>query len=219
MADEVARRDDTGIPTLLGVGETSGEVRRVLATETGKVKIDATLTLSAPTAAVTVHGSPDGGATRPIIKTDFGGNLQVGGDVAHDNVDSGNPVKMGGRAAVGQVPPAVSANGDRTDIRATVLGALNVAASTPGADAVVMGGRDSGGVQKFQIVTDPPGNVRLRLLSVSIWNKQSAPPGPRFVRVYMGSSGDAASFTNTAFVTSLFDQESRKSHGLMEPDP
>lgn len=45
----------------------------------------------------------------------------TGGGVAHDGADSGNPIKMGGRAVNADIT-AVSANNDRTDFVATLTG-------------------------------------------------------------------------------------------------
>lgn len=47
-------------------------------------------------------------------QTDGTQKTQAAGDVAHDAVDSGSPVKIGGKATT-SVPTAVSATGDRTD--------------------------------------------------------------------------------------------------------
>ena len=49
------------------------------------------------------------GATAPVS-----GSVPTSGDVAHDAADSGNPVKMGGKAYTG-TPGAVSADGDRVN--------------------------------------------------------------------------------------------------------
>lgn len=75
---------------------------------------------------VLVYGSSDGGTTRQAVHTDTAGDLQVdiltmpsqaaAGDVAHDAGDSGNPVKIGGKAAADAVtPPAAVATADRVN--------------------------------------------------------------------------------------------------------
>jgi hypothetical protein len=53
-------------------------------------------------------------------------NVPIQGDVAHDAVDSGNPVKIGGYAT--DTEPAVVANADRTNAVFTRFGALVIAA-------------------------------------------------------------------------------------------
>jgi len=207
MADEVARRDDTGIPTLLGVGETSGEIRRILSTELGELKTAATVSLSAATSDLTIHGSPDGGITRPIVKTDAVGNAQAAGDVAHDDPDSGYPVKVGGTVAQDQVPPAVSANGDRTQVYATDIGALNVAPSVPGASETKIAGATAIGGTPAQIIASPGPSVRLRLLSISIWNKGTS---PSFVQFYFDLPGNMGGFGDISYLASVFDRKPRR---------
>lgn len=51
--------------------------------------------------------------TQPVSGTVTASN--AAGDVAHDAVDSGNPVKFGGKAATTTAPAAVSASGDRVN--------------------------------------------------------------------------------------------------------
>src|SRR5688572_27256350 len=61
----------------------------------------------------------------------IGGN-QLGGEVAHDAVDAGNPVKIGGKAATA-VPAAVS-NADRVDAYFDANGRQVVRAHDPADD-------------------------------------------------------------------------------------
>jgi hypothetical protein len=56
---------------------------------------------------------------------DENGSSAAAGDVAHDAVDSGNPVKMGARARSSQI--AATANDDRTDLIANLYGELGIA--------------------------------------------------------------------------------------------
>lgn len=58
---------------------------------------------------------------------------QIQGNVAHDAVDSGNPVKIGARAS--NVGPTAVAAGDRTDVLANVSGMLAISAYDGGQDA------------------------------------------------------------------------------------
>lgn len=53
----------------------------------------------------------------------------VAGDVAHDGADSGNPVKVGGKAR--QTNPTAVADGDRTDLSTDDLGRLLVCIGQP----------------------------------------------------------------------------------------
>ncbi len=85
-------------------------------------------------AASVNNGTSDAGTLRVTIASDSTGtvivtqataanlNAQVVGNVAHDGVDAGNPVKIGAKAvAFGANPTAVAA-ADRTDVYATVAG-------------------------------------------------------------------------------------------------
>jgi hypothetical protein len=54
-------------------------------------------------------------ATARYLTVDSNGSLQIIGDVAHDAADSGNPLKIGGKASTGVAEPTAVANGDRTD--------------------------------------------------------------------------------------------------------
>lgn len=65
-----------------------------------------------------------------------GGSSQVEGNVAHDAVDSGNPVKIGGRA-LGTGQPTAVAVGDRIDLRQSVYGDVAVGLYNP-ADGVAL---------------------------------------------------------------------------------
>ncbi len=107
---------------------------------------------------VEIYGSDDGGATQRVIKTDAGGAVQVdiessvaldvsaatvtvdlganndvvaAGDVAHDSADSGNPLKIGGRAQdiIGAEPEEV-ADDDRVDALFDMNGRLAVTAGS-----------------------------------------------------------------------------------------
>lgn len=49
------------------------------------------------------------------LATDLKGNLMIGGNIAHDGVDAGNPVKLGGKAVAHSSNPTAVAAADRTD--------------------------------------------------------------------------------------------------------
>lgn len=58
------------------------------------------------------------------------------GDVAHDAVDSGNPVKVGAKAETSPKGITLVADGDRTDLLADADGMLMVKLNTSGADLI-----------------------------------------------------------------------------------
>jgi hypothetical protein len=87
---------------------------------------------------VKVQYGVDGAATdvsdtNPMPVDDAGGSLTVdaAGDVAHDAADSGNPLKVGGKAAVSALPTAV-ANGDRANLATDRFGRALTAQIDPG---------------------------------------------------------------------------------------
>jgi hypothetical protein len=77
----------------------------------------------AGTATDVNSGNKSAGTLRVVLATDqpaLTNALLVAGDIAHDGVDSGNPVKVGGKAATA-LPAVVSAN-DRTNLLTDVYG-------------------------------------------------------------------------------------------------
>lgn len=78
----------------------------------------------APTGAGT-----ESGVLRVTLPTDGTGQARAVGDVAHDAADSGSPVKVGAVAA--STNPTAVADGDRTNLRADLLGKLMIRAGSP----------------------------------------------------------------------------------------
>mgnify|MGYP001600632907 CR=1 FL=1 len=85
------------------------------------------------------------------LSTDSIGGLRVGGNIAHDAVDSGNPVKIGG-IGNNSVPTAVAA-GDRVGAWFSLSGATIVNAVLGQASADALDANNN-------LVLDPAGNVR-----------------------------------------------------------
>ncbi len=75
-------------------------------------------------------------------QADASGNAVMVGDVAHDAVDSGNPVKIGG---IANAAPAAVASGDRTDALWGLKGAL-----------MVGGGQSAGADGKSNVLLTEP---------------------------------------------------------------
>lgn len=111
--------------------DSGGTDRKGLVDADRHVQVDV---LTAPTTAVTgpltdaqlrASAVPVSGtfyqATQPVSLASVPTH-GVAGDVAHDAVDSGNPVKVGGKAFTGT--PTAVANGDRVDAWHTQYGAL-----------------------------------------------------------------------------------------------
>lgn len=81
--------------------------------------------------------------------------LYVGGNVAHDAVDAGNPIKFGGRAANSAGSWVVSANNDRVDAWFGRTGTLMVTQFAAAAGSV----GDSLNTSQFSQAVDPSGNL------------------------------------------------------------
>lgn len=118
-------------------GELSTKVVSALPAGTnlmGKVGIDQTtpgttnavsLSQIGATTASTGNGTVDTGTLRVAIasnNTAFSVNATAAGDVAHDSVDSGNPVKIGGKALTAN--PTAVATGDRVQATFDTVGRI-----------------------------------------------------------------------------------------------
>ena len=71
-------------------------------------------------------------AIRVTVADDSTGVIIANGNVAHDAADSGNPVKIGGKAVVGTTPPAVVADADRTNLQTDGAGRVVVTTAPVG---------------------------------------------------------------------------------------
>jgi len=69
----------------------------------------------------------------------------TGGGVAHDGVDSGNPVKVGARAVSSLASATLVAAADRSDLVTDLDGALIVKLNRPGGDLLSERVSDTGG--------------------------------------------------------------------------
>lgn len=118
----------------LAISGTDGTNARVLKTDTGgELQVDV-LTLPA-NASVNVaqmngvaptmgNGASGTGVQRVTIADDSTGQIIARGNVAHDGVDSGNPVKVGAKAIAHGTNPTAVAAADRTDLYANRAGIL-----------------------------------------------------------------------------------------------
>lgn len=92
------------------------DVTRLPALAAGTNNIGDVDVLTVPAPLSTTGGGTEATALRVTLASNSTGVLAVQGNVAHDAVDAGNPVKMGGRAIdIGTNPTEVAA-GDRADL-------------------------------------------------------------------------------------------------------
>jgi len=88
-------------------------------------------TAAATTVIVAGNGAA-ASALRVTIADDSTGVIIPGGNVAHDAADSGNPVKIGGKAVVGSTPLAVVADADRANLQVDGAGRVVVTTAPRG---------------------------------------------------------------------------------------
>lgn len=87
---------------------------------------------------VPLQCNSSGQSCAPVTSTNPAGPNQVVGNVAHDGVDSGNPVKVGGVANAST--PAAVANADRVDAWFTTVGSQNTTLVGQSGSTVDVGG-------------------------------------------------------------------------------
>lgn len=109
-----------GVTTLMGNGVTgTGSQRVTIASDNTAFSVNATLSAETTKVIGTINiASAQTLATVTTVST------LTGGGVAHDGADSGNPIKVGGRAVSAEITAV--ANNDRTDFLTDLVGKLIV---------------------------------------------------------------------------------------------
>lgn len=117
--------DSTGVLSVDDNGGSltvDGTVTANLAAGTNNIGDVDVLTVPAPLS--TTGNGTAATALRVTLASDTTGLLDVEGTVAHDGVDSGNPIKLGARAIAHGTNPTAVAAADRTDLYANRAGVL-----------------------------------------------------------------------------------------------
>lgn len=96
-----------------------------------------------------------------------------GGGVAHDGVDSGNPVKVGARAALTLSDDTIVANADRTDLVSDGDGALITRDQFPLADLVSERVTDTGGTSTAFSNFTTGANTRNIVTAIAVYNSSA----------------------------------------------
>lgn len=114
-------------------------------------------------------------ASLPVVFASDQSTLAVGGNLANDSVDAGNPVKVGGRASSGAPTPVAS--GDRVDAWYNITGAQMVAILTSAA-AVGADGANQGllALPNSSGVASPMGVAGYNFNGTN-WDRQRGPAG------------------------------------------
>lgn len=97
----------------------------------------------------------------------------TGGGVAHDSVDSGNPVKVGARAALTLSDDTMVANADRTDNVSDADGCLLVRGQFPLGDLTSERVTDTGGTSTAFSNFTNTANVRNYITAISLFNSSA----------------------------------------------
>jgi hypothetical protein len=128
--------DADGVLVNLGTNNdvtVTGTVTANLAAGTNNIGDVDVLSIAAGTNYIGRVRLTDGTTDTQVSTT---GALFVGGAVAHDAVDSGNPVKLGARAVAHGANPTAVAAADRTDLFANRHGVLFVVGGHPNAQTI-----------------------------------------------------------------------------------
>lgn len=153
------------------------------------------LRIDATGALVTTGGAGTGGAT------------EVQGDVAHDDPDSGNPVKIGAVEADPTSLPASTADGDRTDLYADNGRVITYEGvrTDPTNDQIGIGAHaQANGMEKLfdssvdntaQVLTANPGN--LYKVEIVNGNNTALNGAPSYLQIFDAAAGSVTVGTTT----------------------
>ncbi len=97
-----------------------------------------------------------------------GGAQQVDGDTPHDDVDVGNPIKVGHKAIAHGANPTAVAAADRTDWYANRAGVPWVIGGHPNVISVEIRVQDSDGVQNDQPMVTIGGGLKIVVTRVEV---------------------------------------------------
>jgi hypothetical protein len=160
-----------------GGGNESAALRVTLANDsTGLVSIDdngSTLTVDAPVG--TPVNVQIGNATLVVGVIDETGAsavdaLAVGGGTAHDAVDSGNPVKIGGKAIADVGAVTVVAANDRANLNVGLDGTLLVRDQTSISNALKERGSTTGATEVASTVFGATGSTKNCITTIAVFN-------------------------------------------------
>lgn len=117
---------------------------------------------------------------------------KVEGNREHGQPDSGKPVKLAGKA-INTLPTDV-ANNDRTDIYATLAGALHISPSIPGASEVLSERAAVTSVTVATMIT-PTSGKRIRIVAISFAHVSTVAAA---TGIYFGTGANIASDSTKA---------------------
>lgn len=137
-------------------------------------------TVGAAASGATVSGNPvlvagsDGINARTMKVTADGTVIaDVEGNIAHDTVDSGFPVKIGAKADVSLATTVPVADGDRTDLHADLDGVLVTKPLTTFGDIIVTRVTDTGGTSTAFAAFGAVANTRNCVSTITVYNSST----------------------------------------------
>jgi len=184
LIDDTVATTAAAIPTKgLAVSGTDGTNARVLKTDTsGELQVDV-LTLPA-NASVNVaqmngtsvsmgNGVSGTGVQRVTIASDSTGQIIANGGVAHDGVDSGNPVKVGAKAMSALSTATMVAAADRADNVADLDGALIIRSGRPLGDMLSERVSDTAGTSAAFTNFAATASTRNYVTAITVFNSSA----------------------------------------------
>lgn len=188
-----------GVTTTMGNGASGTGVQRVTiaSDSTGQVALAAgSATIGALTANQSVNnaqisgntmavnnGASTSGTQRVTIANDSTGVLATvstvttltGGGVAHDSADSGNPIKMGGRAETATSTATMVADGDRSDFITDVDGTQIVRINFPLGDLLAERTTNTDGASTGSSTFGATASTKNVVTAISLYNSSATP--------------------------------------------
>ena len=101
------------------------------------------------------------------------GGLEVTGDVPHDSVDSGNPLKLGAKAEASITTITNVADADRTDVYADINGVLITKDHVPYGDIIVTRVTDTGGTSTAFSAFGATASQRNYITTITVYNSST----------------------------------------------
>jgi len=158
-------------------GTNAGElyvkhVDAIPATQSGTWNVGTVTTVTGITNVV--HVDDNSGSLTVDQATAANLNAQVVGTIAHDGVDSGNPVKIGGRAKSTLTGVTLVAADDRADVMTDLDGVLLVRPQVPLGNQISEVKTDTGGTSTAFSTFGAAANLRNYITSVTICNSSAS---------------------------------------------
>ena len=101
------------------------------------------------------------------------GGLEVTGDVPHDSVDSGNPLKLGAKAEASITTITNVADADRTDVYADINGVLITKDHVSYGDIIVTRATDTGGTSTAFSAFGATASQRNYITTITVYNSST----------------------------------------------